>query len=346
MTEAVDILVVRLSTTFGLRRAEDQLVDALRELDLTVATASTNFGWLGRLRVGHPLIDLIEAACLSVATGRAARRVRPRAIIYPSSVAPLLEPRSRLAAAAIRYDATTVENRPGWRNFIQHLLERRSRGTARLLLPMSLQASSDTVVPLPPILPSQARERPDPTRRFVCYAANPRKKGLDIAARAWGLADTRGWQLVVTGISAADGQRFLRKTGVTEPDNLSWVGPLSAAGFWELLQDAAGFVSASRLEEFGTSQTEALAAGLPVVCSPSVGPIEALSIVRRLDPRLVAADMSPAALALALDAAIAMTEAERDSYRARAAELMAPYTREAYMRRLRTQILPALLGGE
>jgi glycosyltransferase involved in cell wall biosynthesis len=347
LTARVDLLVVRSSTTFGLRHSEAQLVDALRDLGLSAATASTDFGWLGRLRVGQPLIDLVEAACISVATGRAARRFRPRAIIYPSGIAPLLEPRSRLQAAAIRYDSPTTVNRPGLRNSIQHLLERRARKAARVLAPMTLHTSAAALVPLPPILPAP---RPEPASRqpvFVCYAANPEKKGLDIAVEAWQLAGTGAYQLAVTGISAEDGRRFLQAKGVAEPDNLRWVlGSPSAAAFQELLHDAEGYLSSSRMEEFGTSQAEALVARLLLVCSPSAGTIESLPIARRLDQRLVANDMSPAALALALDAAIAMSEAERTDYRSRAVEMMAPYMREAYVERLRTQIVPALLGED
>ena len=56
-------------------------------------------------------------------------------------------------------------------------------------------------------------------------------------------------------------------------------------------------MSASRYEDYGLAQLEALAAGLVLVTVPASGPYQALGLARELEPRLVARDDSPQALA-------------------------------------------------
>ena len=103
------------------------------------------------------------------------------------------------------------------------------------------------------------------------------------------------------------------------------------------------YVSASRIEEYGVAQLEALAAGALLVTTPSSGPYEALPLARRLEPALVAADRSPQALAAALRAALELPEPARGEYRERARKLVAPYSREELRRRLERDVLPLLL---
>jgi glycosyltransferase involved in cell wall biosynthesis len=99
-------------------------------------------------------------------------------------------------------------------------------------------------------------------------------------------------------------------------------------------------VNASRREDYGQSQLEALAAGTPLVTVPSPGAYEALPIARRLAPELVAADVTPSALAAALRAGLALED--REGYARRAAEEMAPYRREAVLAVVRDELAPAL----
>ena len=103
------------------------------------------------------------------------------------------------------------------------------------------------------------------------------------------------------------------------------------------------YVSASRIEEYGVAQLEALAGGALLVTTPSRGPYEALPLARRLEPALVAAERSPQALAAALRAALELPEPARAEYRDRARELVAPYSREELRRRLERDVLPFLL---
>jgi hypothetical protein len=102
----VDVLIVSLGSTGGLRTADDELAGSLRRAGASAAVvaavpprrvrtlALTDLGW-------------------ALAARRAARaelaRHRPRAVIYSSTTAALLWPRP----GAIRFDAPAAGNRPG-----------------------------------------------------------------------------------------------------------------------------------------------------------------------------------------------------------------------------------------
>jgi glycosyltransferase involved in cell wall biosynthesis len=350
----VDVLVVCASSTTGHRRNEALVTAALRGLGLEVAEARTDYRLVDPLRRGQPLIDLAEAAALSAATRRALRAVRTRSILYPTSLSAILEPAWRLRKGAIRFDALAVENRAGRRNLTQRRLERRSLALARALVPTSLLPAraglgtppGATVVPLPPPIDSSgdpaARRRP----AVVCYGADAHKKGLDLIVRAWEQSrPPTGRRLLVTGLDEEAGRRFLRRSGIQEPPGISWLGPVPADRFRRLTATADVYLAASRFEDFGMAQLEALADGAMLVTTPSPGPFEALPLARQLQPGLVATSASPDELATALRRAWAMTEEQRQSYRARARELLAGYSSASLAARLRTQLLPALFGG-
>ncbi|MGH9062622.1 MAG: glycosyltransferase [Acidimicrobiales bacterium] len=179
----------------------------------------------------------------------------------------------------------------------------------------------------------------------VCYAGNPAKKGLDLVVGAWWRASPPPrWRLVVTGIDGRAGDRYLRRHGLARPAALSWRGPVAPDEHRRLLSEAEVVVAASRYEDFGISQLEALAAGAVLVTVPSGGPFEALGLARQLSPGLVATAISADGLALALRRALAMTGAERGAYRARAAQLVSGYSRDAFLERLQREVLPTLLG--
>jgi glycosyltransferase involved in cell wall biosynthesis len=103
---------------------------------------------------------------------------------------------------------------------------------------------------------------------------------------------------------------------------------------------ARAFVNASRREDHGVAQLEALSAGTPLVTVPSPGAYEALPIARSLAPELVATDASAPALATALRAGLALTDG--DHYAERAAAAMAPYRRDAVLAVVRDDVAPAL----
>ena len=94
-------------------------------------------------------------------------------------------------------------------------------------------------------------------------------------------------------------------------------GALPRAEYRALLRRARVFVTAPRREDYGQAQLEALADGCLLVTTPAPGPYAALPIARRLDARLVDADLA-AALAAALVHPDAAAYAARALRRARA----------------------------
>ena len=102
-----------------------------------------------------------------------------------------------------------------------------------------------------------------------------------------------------------------------------------------LVGRAKVFVNASRREDYGLAQLEALSAGCALVTVPSPGPYEALPMARELSPELVSEDLT-AALRAGLDIA------DRDAYAARARGLLAPFRPDAVQRVVAGELLPAL----
>jgi glycosyltransferase involved in cell wall biosynthesis len=191
------------------------------------------------------------------------------------------------------------------------LLRPLARATAEV--PLGVAISSPTAPADPPVL--------------VAYAGQPEFKGLDLIVRAWGqLGPRRGpATLVVTGVDSGEARAFLEQHGVPEPEGVRWAGVLPRAEHDELVAGATAFVSASRLEGFGIAQIEALAAGVPLVTTSSLGVYEAEPLARELAPELCA---GPAELDEAIAAALAMTPDARAAYARRAAELIEPFRAE------------------
>jgi hypothetical protein len=326
----VDILVVSLGSTGGLRRADEELAGSLRRAGASTALvaavpprqvrtfALTDLGW-------------------ALAARRAARaelsRRTPRAVIYSSTTAALLWPRP----GAIRFDAPSAGNRPGRHGLWQRPLERRRLSRASLLLPWSRSGLSeapptagreDRTLVLPvPVDPSAA---PEPVRDIaaVTYAANPSKKGFDRVLAAWRDVRSPGEELLVMGAGAKELQ--LATTGVRV------VGMLPYEQYRGLLRRARVFVCAPRREDYGIAQLEALADGCMLVTTAAPGPYAALPMARELDSRLVGEDLR-GALRTALDDPV-------PDYAARAVEALAPFRREAVDRLVAEQLLPRLLA--
>jgi glycosyltransferase involved in cell wall biosynthesis len=342
----VDVLLVSPGTTEGWRRADAELAEVLRELGLSVSVVRSDMRFARHLRRTMQLTDLAEAAAMRHALSRALRRTSPRLIVFSTTQATMLQPRSRLRGAAVRFDALAAVNRPGRANALQHRLERRALKQAAMLLPWGLDPGlrvpwrSDKAVALP--VPIHAAEQQLPRAPVaVAYAGNPDKKGLGLLIEAWRAVAPGGRRLIVTGIDAAAGRAHLGK--VSEPPGVEWAGMLPEAEHRALVAGAELYLSASRIEEYGVAQLEALAAGALLVTTPSEGPYEALPLARRLEPALVASERTPAALARALQAAVQMPEEARSSYRDRAQKLVAPYSREELRLRLERDVLPVVL---
>jgi glycosyltransferase involved in cell wall biosynthesis len=349
--EPVDVLLVSPGTTAGWRRVDAELAALLRELGLTVATASTGFRVARHLRRGVLATDLAEAAAMRRALTRALRDHAPRAILFSSPQAAMLQPAGRLrGATAVRFDEPAATNRAGPGAGLLHALERRALGRVRLLLPMGVEPSAEAraigvatpMIALPVAIATDAGPWRAREPVALAYAGNPRKKGLELLAGAWARGGREGWRLIVTGIGRDAGLRHLARHGVAEPAGVEWAGLIPPERYAALVRSAAVFVSASRHEDYGLAQLEALGAGLALVTVAATGPYPALGIARALDARLVAAEASPEALGASLAVALGMGEDERARHAAAALELLRPHSREELRRRLAEQVLPAL----
>jgi hypothetical protein len=350
MSAGVDVLLLSLGTTKGLRIADAELAAMTRQAGASVAVVGTRIGLTDRLRRGYPVNDLVEAIAARRALDAGLRRHSPRAVIVSTTTAAML-----LGPPAVPFavwlDSPARLNRPGWRNAPLHVLERRALERARVVLIQSPPASAalprtaaPAVVVSPPIAEgAAARASRDPL--VVAYVPDPKAKGLGLVCAAWARTNAPGVRLVVTGIAQDHARAFLARRGLSVPPGLELAGMLARDEFDRLLSAAGVFVSAAAWEDFGIAPLEALDRGAVLVCAPAGGPFPALEITRQLAPQFVAADRSAESLAGALEAALAAGEPVRAAYRDAARTLLEPYRRPAMVQRLRDEVLPALLDG-
>jgi glycosyltransferase involved in cell wall biosynthesis len=278
------------------------------------------------------------------------RRVAPRAIIYSSSHGALLQPH-RTLPEAVWIDGPVAFMRPGIRNSPIRALERRRQPRLDLAMAMSVQDPVALVAPLnarkstclhvPVDASTSDEDLPQGIEPpyGVAYAASPHKKGLDIAIDAWTQA-APGIPLVVTGITRDAAVRYLRRE---PPADVRFAGVVTRDLQRAIVRRAAVYVSASRREEYGTSQLEALADEVPLAAVPSAGACEPVAVARRLQPNLVANEITAEGLASSVSAALGMDPATRASYQDKARSLMADYSYPAFLRRLNEDVLPTLL---
>jgi|HubBroStandDraft_2_1064218.scaffolds.fasta_scaffold00295_13 glycosyltransferase involved in cell wall biosynthesis len=337
----LEVLIVSLGSTAGLRRADEELRDSLERAGARVAIARASAPAQTRTLM---LTDLAWARAARAAASAALAQLHgspPPPIIYSSTTAALLWP----CPGAIRFDAPSAGNRPGRHGLWQRPLERRRLAQASLLLPWSEGGLSEApateararalVLPVP-VEPSRP---PQPARDIAAltYAANPSKKGLDRVLAAWRSvrSERRLEELVVAGASLQD----LEQAGfhLAREDGVRVVGALSPGEYRTLVRRARVFVCAPRREDYGIAQLEALADGCLLVSSPAPGPYAALSIARLLDPRLVSEDLESALR-------IALADPLPD-YAARAQGAIAPFLRDASDRLVAEQLLPRLLAA-
>ena len=179
----------------------------------------------------------------------------------------------------------------------------------------------------------------------VAYAANPDKRGLDLLMEAWGEAGPPGGRLGVAGLDPTEGGRWLRRLGAHEPPGVAWLGALAPERWLAVMAGARVFVNASRFEDWGLAQMEALAAGVPLVTVPTPGANAALPLARELAPELVAGERSTQALAGALRAGLALDGEARERYAKAAQRLLEPYREDELRRRVAREVLPRLLNS-
>jgi len=327
---AADILLVSLGSTAGLRAAEDELLGALLRAgavaEMVRAETQRDVRTLA-------LTDLQWACAARAAAVAGIERHAPRVVVYSTITSALLWPRP----GAIRYDAPAAANRPGRHGLWQRRVERRRLAQASLLIPQDQGALDESPRPCAgavivriPVEPS-AGGGLDGARRDIAaitYATNPHKKGLDRVLRAWAMARRPDEELVVAGVD-----------GPIEAPGVRVAGRLAPQEYRALLRRARVFICAARREDYGVAQLEALADGCMLVTNAAPGPYAALPLARALDPRLVVPENGGAlgtAVRLALDLPVS-------GYAERAAELLAPFRREAVDAVVRDELLPRLL---
>lgn len=323
---ATDVLIVSVGATTGWRAAARELGAAFQAAGARTLTVDT--GPVPEVRT-FMLTDLAQAVAARRTAGRGIAAHRPHTLVYCSITAALLWPRP----GVIWLDAIAAENRPGRHGVWQRPVERRRLAQAPLVLTMA----PDSLAPLPgPDRPEQivvpvavqSSGAPSAVRDIdvLAYAGDPVKRRLDFVLETWRQARRGDETLVVTGIDRASDIPGVRFTGRVAPDE-----------FRALLRRARVFVAASRREDFGIAQLEALADGAMLVATPAPGAYPALRLARELDSRLVSEDLGPALRAALDDPA--------PGYAARAAQLIAPFSREAVTTTLSQHVLPRLLPG-
>jgi hypothetical protein len=326
---APDVLLVSLGSTTGLRASDEAFAELLRSGGATVEVARAEPQRQVRTLA---LTDLLWARASAAAARSALAAQQPRAVVYSSVTAALLWPRP----GAIRFDASSAENRPGHDGIWQRPLERRRLAEAPLLIPTSAAAlaaspaagADAVVVPIP--VAASAAARPPAGREIaaITYASDPEKKGLGRVLAAWAQARRGDERLVVAGLDASR---------VPNPDDgVELVGKLDPEQYRDLLGRSKLFLCAPRREDYGIAQLEALADGCQLVTTEALGGYEALALARELDARLVGDDLT-IAIRTALDD-------PSPDYFVRAGELLEPYSPAAVQRIVNEQLLTRLLS--
>jgi len=344
-----DLLLVSLGTTRGLRLADAQLVDMLREAGASVAAVGTRIGMTNGLRRAYPVNDMVEAIAARRALATASARYQPRAVVFSTTTAALLAGDPGVPFA-VWLDSPARLNRPGAASLPLHALERRQLARARVLLPHSpgaveaLPVGSAPTVLIPPPIPAAPTASDTREPLAIGYTPDPKAKGLALLCAAWEQAAVPGARLVIAGIPREGAVEFLARRGAGLPAGAELAGMLPQPAFRDLLARARVFASAAAWEDFGIAPLEALDRGAVLVGAPGGGPFPGLAIARSLAPEFVAGDRDPSALARALEAAFAAADDRLAAYRLAAREALEPYRPEASVKRLREEVLPALLG--
>jgi Glycosyl transferases group 1 len=338
---SIDVALLSLGTTPGLRRADDAFGTLLGELGLECRMVRVAVGRAGHLRRHPAATDLVEALAARRSAGHLPAA---RAVVISTVTAGLLH-RPRVPYA-IRFDAPAALNRPGLAGAWQRAAERAAVRQAPLLLPWSAEAGAalreghgrvvPVAVPVERIVGATERDID-----AIAYAGYPRKRGLDVLCAAWGAIGAPG-RLVIGGVDGAKGRTWLERCGVAEPPGVEWVGALPRDRWLETVARARVYVNASRFEDHGLAQLEALSAGAALVTVPSPGPHPPLRLARALAPSLVAPELSAPVLADALRAGLSLSDDERAAYAARADELLREHRAEAIRAVVEREVLPAL----
>lgn len=321
----IDVLIVSLGTTGGLRAGDRELAASMERAGASVEVmraAAT------REAQTHATRDLLQAWACRRAAAEGLATHQPRAVVYSSTTASFFWPRPGI----IRFDSPAAGNRPGRGGAWQRALERKRFRQASLVVPTSVGGLREgpaprggaVVVPFT-VEPSGSLASPRDITA-ITYAPTPAKKGLDRVLEAWNAARRPGETLVVTACPFEINEEGVRSTLNLQPGE-----------YRALVRRARIFIAAPRREDFGLAQLEALADGCMLVTSEGSGPYVAVAHARKLDPRLVGDDLA-GGIRAALDTPL-------PGYAERAIAELAPYRREAVDRVVGEQLLPTVLGG-
>lgn len=356
---APEILIVGCADTLGWRTIESEFAASLARLGVSHELVRGKPPLIHRVPRTYAMSELAEARSARRALHQGLERGRPRAVVLMSSTAAFFVPVARLRAegiaVAIRLDCPAAVNRPGIGGLPQRTLERRRLAEATAVIAMGPRSAAtvagvgERTIALPTTIEVPAAHRePQRPPLFLAYGANPVRKGVDRMIRAWGALgpDRRDARLTITGLGPGRAAKALRRADLEPTPGVDLPGPVPRARQLELLRGATAFVSASRWEEWGIAQLEALVAGVPLVTTPARGAYEAEPLARELAPELVVPDEDPDALAAAMRAGLVMDAERRARYRARAVELLRPFGPAAVDEVMAAQVLPALLGAE
>ncbi|MEA2423863.1 MAG: hypothetical protein QOH13_273 [Thermoleophilaceae bacterium] len=345
-----DIALISLGTTPGLRQADGAFMEMARESGISCRLVDVGVGKAGALRRQSTVTDVVEAR----AARNAAAGVQAKVLVYSTVTAALMQ--KPAGPYAVRFDSPAAENRPGPAGAWSRRREAKVLAGAKVLLPwgnaamqmIPAEARNVPAIPLHvPVAGAPTGERSasiagtnERDIDALAYAGYPEKRGLDVLIAAWqgsGLAGQR--RLLVTGIERGPALEWLKKRKLEEPLGIEWSGLLEPGRFRYTLTRTRLFVNASRREDHGLSQLEALASGAALVTVVSDGPYEALPLARQLDHRLVSPSMSPQSLAFAIRAGFQVDLAD---YQARAQELLLPYRADAVRQVFTERVMPAL----
>jgi hypothetical protein len=318
----LDVLVLTVDSTQGWRSSARELTDAF-----TRAGAAATCVTADRAREVRTfaLTDFVQARAARAAGARAIAEHEPAAIVYCSTTAALLWPRP----GAVWVDSLAAENRPGRHGVWQRPVERRRLRQAPLVLAMSSRSLGPLAEPRPRSVvahsPVEASGPPAALRDIavLAYAADPRKRRLELLLSEWRRARRAGETLLVAGTDPRD-----------PVEGVEWVGRLPHEEYRALLRRTQVFMAAPRHEDYGIAALEALADGCLLATTPASGPYPALALARQLDSRLVGNDLARA-VRVGLDD-------PRPGYAERARELLVPFGRDALQKTVAEQVLPRL----